>query len=92
MLSGGNHTEGEQVSQAGKDVRAEPSAPALARPAVLCLQGWEGYTETPVSIVRETPKRFVVRLLRDMRLPSRRWGKAGEEVYVPKHSVKEVRR
>jgi len=57
------------------------------RTGVLCLDGWAGRVEVPVTIIGETPKRYRVRLGRDCRLPSRREGKAGEVVLVPKYAV-----
>ncbi len=54
----------------------------------LCLNDWAGFHKHPVEIVRETPKRYQVRLLEDMRLPSRRWGQKGQLVMVPKYAIK----
>ena len=56
----------------------------------LCLNTWAGRMEHPVEIVKETPKRYLVRLLEDFPLPSARLGKAGDEVYVPKYAIKKV--
>jgi len=58
------------------------------RTGVLCLDSWAGRVEVPVTIIGETPKRYRVILGRDCRLPSRRWGKAGETVLVPKYAIR----
>lgn len=55
----------------------------------LMMDGYAGREYVPVEIVRETPKRYVIKLLEDTQLPGRnRRGKAGQEVYVPKYAVK----
>lgn len=56
--------------------------------ATLLLDGWAGRERVPVEIVGETPKRYRVRLLAECRLPSRRRGKAGDVVLVPRYAVK----
>jgi hypothetical protein len=56
--------------------------------AVLLLNGWSGRSEHPIELVGETPKRYRVRLLCDVRLPSRRQGRAGDVILVPKHAIK----
>ena len=56
--------------------------------AKLLLDGWAGRSEHPVEVVEETPKRYRVKLLCDVRLPSRREGKAGDVVLVPKHAIR----
>jgi hypothetical protein len=53
----------------------------------LCTDGWAGRIETPCEILKETPKRFLVRLGEDCCLPGRQV-KAGHEVYVPKYAIK----
>jgi hypothetical protein len=54
---------------------------------VLCLDGWAGRVEVPVTIIGETPKRYRVILGRECRLPSRRWGNAGDTILVPKYAI-----
>ena len=54
----------------------------------LLLDGWAGRSEHLVEVIGETPKRYRVELLCDVRLPSRREGKAGDVVLVPKHAIK----
>ena len=58
------------------------------RTGVLCLDGWAGRVEVPIRIIGETPKRYRVILGRDCALPSRRRGKAGDTVLVPKAAVR----
>lgn len=58
------------------------------RSGVLCLDGWAGRREIPVTITGETPKYYRVILGRDCALPSRRWGKAGDLVLIPKYAVR----
>jgi hypothetical protein len=57
---------------------------------LLCTDGWAGRIETPCEILKETPKRFLVRLGEDCCLPGRHV-KAGRQVYVPKYAVKSAR-
>lgn len=49
---------------------------------VLYLNSWAGRTETPVKILKETPKRFRVELLQDCLK-----GKKGRVLYVPKYAI-----
>jgi hypothetical protein len=58
------------------------------RTGVLCMDGWAGRMEVPVTIIGETPQRYRVILGRDCRLTGGRWGKAGETVLVPKYAVR----
>jgi len=58
------------------------------RTGVLCLDGWAGRVEVPVTITGETPKYYRVILGRDCTLPSRRRGKAGDMVMIPKYAVR----
>jgi hypothetical protein len=53
----------------------------------LCTDSWAGRAETPCTILKDTPKRFLVRVQEDCLLPGRHV-KAGHEVYVPKYAVK----
>ena len=53
----------------------------------LCTDGWAGRAETPCTILKETPKRFLVRVQEDCLLLGRHV-KAGREVYLPKYAVK----
>ena len=55
--------------------------------AYLHLDTWAGRIREPVELIGETPKRYRIRLLSDIRLPSRRQGRAGDEVLVPKYSI-----
>lgn len=57
------------------------------RAGVMHLTGWCGNVSHPVTIIGETPKRYRVRLHADMRLPGRRYGKAGDVLLVPKRAV-----
>jgi len=54
--------------------------------AILSLDGWAGRREIPCLIVRETPKRFLIRLEADCGLPGR-YRRKGDEVYVPKYAI-----
>lgn len=51
-------------------------------PAYLHYESWAGHSKIPVEIIRETLRRFKVRLLKDCMK-----GKAGRELYVPKYAV-----
>jgi len=56
--------------------------------AFLHTNSWAGHGKTPVEIIKETPKRFRVKLLEDTTLPGRnRSGKAGQEILVPKYAI-----
>lgn len=55
--------------------------------ATLCLNSWAGRVERPVEIIKETPKRYKIKLLEDTLLPSGRQ-RAGAEVYVPKYAIR----
>ena len=57
--------------------------------AVLCLNGWEGRTETSVEIVGETPKRYRIRASKRVKLAGRnRWLEIGKTALVPKYAVR----
>jgi len=59
------------------------------RSGVLCMDGWAGRIEVPITIVGETKTRYRVILGRDCRLPGRwRYGTAGETVLVPKYAIR----
>jgi len=58
------------------------------RSGVLCLDGWAGRVGVPVTITGETPKYYRVILGGECLLPSRRWGKPGDRVIVPKAAVR----
>ena len=45
-------------------------------------------TETWCVIVKETPKRLLIRLEEDCQLRGGRWKTKGEEVYVPKYAIR----
>ena len=55
--------------------------------ATLCLNSWAGRVEHPVQVLKETPKRYKVKLLEDTLLPSGR-KREGDTVYVPKYAVR----
>lgn len=56
--------------------------------AYLHINSWAGHSKHPVEIVKETSKRYKVRLVEDTHLPGRnRYGNAGDEVYVPKYAI-----
>jgi len=52
----------------------------------LYLNSWAGRTETPVAILKETPKRYKVQLLADCLK-----GKAGTVLYAPKYAVRRAK-
>lgn len=56
--------------------------------AYLCIDGYAGRREYPVEIVRETPKRYKVRLNGGECLPSGRTGVQGQEILVPRYAVR----
>ena len=53
----------------------------------LCTDGWAGRIDTPCEILKETPKRFLVRVGEDCCLAGRHL-KAGREIHVTKYVVK----
>lgn len=53
----------------------------------LNLDGWAGRNRVPVEVVEETPKRYRVKLGESCSLPSRRSGRAGDVVLVPKYAI-----
>lgn len=62
---------------------------------ILCVDGWAGRREIPVSILKETTSRLLIRLEKDCTLPGRgRKGVKGQEFYVPKYAIRreEIRR
>lgn len=50
--------------------------------ATLHLDTYAGRTKTPVEIIKETPKRYQVRLLADCAK-----GRSGDILYAPKYAV-----
>jgi hypothetical protein len=56
----------------------------------VCTDSWAGRIETPCTVLKETPKRFLVRVEADRLLPGRLVPK-GREVYVPKYAIKGAR-
>ena len=58
--------------------------------ARLALNGWEGITLTEIEVIGETPKKYRIRAISDMRLAGRnRKLKAGEITLVPKYAVRD---
>lgn len=58
---------------------------------LLCINSWYGRSEQPVEIVKETPQRYLVKILRDGTLvPGARRLNAGDTLYVPKYAIKKV--
>lgn len=58
---------------------------------LLCINAWYGRGEHPVEIVKETPKRYLVKILRDNTLvPGGRRMNTGDELYVPKYAIKKT--
>ena len=64
-----------------------PGQRRQAAQATLCLNSLAGRVERPVEVLKETPKRYKVKLLEDALLPSGQ-KRAGDEVYVPKYAVR----
>jgi hypothetical protein len=59
------------------------------RRAELCLNGWAGFHTVPVIVVGETPKRYQIEALQNMRLPGRnRHLRAGERALVPRAAIR----
>ncbi len=58
----------------------------------LVTDGWAGITKVPVKIEGETPKKYLVMLEGDCRLPGKRIGKKGEVILVPKYAVRMEKR
>jgi hypothetical protein len=55
---------------------------------VLRLDSWAGRREIACEILKETPHRFLVRLGEDCLLPGGRHATKGQDVYVPKDSIR----
>jgi hypothetical protein len=55
---------------------------------ILCMDGWAGRIEKRCVIVKETPKRLLIRLEEDCVMRGGRWKRKGEEVYVPKYAIR----
>jgi len=55
---------------------------------VLCTDGWAGRREYRVELVKETPKKYYVRLLEAALVPGRGQYEAGDIVTVPKTAVR----
>jgi hypothetical protein len=55
--------------------------------AILTMNDWAGRVDVPVKVVGHTPKRVRVELQKDALLPSRRHGRAGDQVLVPSFAV-----
>ena len=53
----------------------------------LCTDSCAGRVETPCTVLKETSKRFLIRVQEDCFLPGR-YVKARHEVYVPKYVIK----
>jgi hypothetical protein len=64
----------------------------LFKDAFLCLNGFDGYSETPVEVIGETPKRYRIICPPDrqaVKLAGRnRWLRVGETALVPKTAIK----
>lgn len=61
------------------------------RPALLCLGGWHGRSETPVEVVGETPKRYRIACppgTMTVRLAGQRYLQAGQTALVPKYAIR----
>lgn len=57
----------------------------------LCLTGWHGYSEQPVLVVGETPKRWRIEAIEATQLPGhggRRVLQKGERTLVPRYAVR----
>lgn len=65
---------------------------AFPRLAYLWMDGWAGIHSQPVTVLRETPKRYEIECRPDgapVKLAGRaRWLKPGQKVLVPKHAVR----
>ena len=62
----------------------------VERPAVVCLDGWSGRVERPVTVVGETPKRYRIRADDGIvKLPGR-WLHIGQSTLVPKSAIRFV--
>jgi hypothetical protein len=55
---------------------------------VLRLDSWAGRREIACEILKETPHRFLVRLGEDCLLPEGRHATKGQDVYLPKDSIR----
>jgi hypothetical protein len=56
--------------------------------AYLCVDTWAGRREYPVEVVKETEKRYKIRLNGNEILPGDRVEPKGTEIYVPKYAIK----
>lgn len=58
-------------------------------PAILCLQGFAGYTESPVTVIGETPRKYRIIAKVVTKLAGRmRFLHPGEETLIPKTAVR----
>lgn len=71
-------------------VDPDPSTCALcsAETAYLCVNTWAGRREYPVEIVKETAKRYKIRMRGNEILPGKRIPCKGDEVFVPKYAIR----
>ena len=62
---------------------------------ILCLDGWAGRLEYPVEIIGETPKRYRIRALVDIKRPHGKNGVhillKGGSMLVPKYAVRNIK-
>lgn len=69
-------------------VAANP-VPPTEPTTTLCINTWYGRDEHPVEIIKETTRRYLVKILRDNALvPGGRRLNIGDTVYVPKYAIK----
>ena len=59
------------------------------RPADLCFNDWAGFRTVSVLIVGETPKRYRIEAVEDMRLAGRnRALRKGQQALVPRYAAR----
>lgn len=58
--------------------------------AYLCLDGWAGRREIPVTVRGHSGGRIRITLEADVNLPGRRQGRAGETITVPAYALATV--
>lgn len=60
----------------------------MSRQGYVAVDGWAGRHDYAVIVVGETPKRYRIQAVMEMRLPNKRLLKIGDEALVPKRAVR----
>lgn len=60
----------------------------MTRQAYVAVDSWSGRHDYAVIVVGETPKRYRIQAVMEMRLPNRKHLKVGDTALVPKRAVR----